>query len=151
MREIFWGAFKKLLTFLTDGSGYFENTTNDAHVDGHSARPHGGILKFPHVQPSVCVCSGGSCRETTVCLKNRRCPHILLKNSASWSKTAVLTVICGGIGGFWGKRTFLCRKHQIRRRTRTGREEFLKFLRGAAYGGRQHGRSACRLPKHWSR
>ena len=100
LEQMFLGAFKKLLTFLTDGSGYFENTTNNANVDGHSARPHGGILKIPHVQPSVCVCSGGSCRETQVSPKNRRCPHILLKNSASWSKTAVLTVICGGIGGF---------------------------------------------------
>ena len=151
MKQNFWGAFRKLLTFLTDGSGYFENTTNDAHVDGHSARPHGGILKIRHVQPSVCVCSGGSCRETRVSPKNQRCPHILLKNSTSLSKTAVLTVICGGIDGFWGKLTFLCRKLQIRRRTRTVCEEFLKFLRGAANGGRQHGRSACQLPKHWSR
>ena len=134
------GGVQKLLTFLTDGSGYFENTTNDAHVDGHSARPHGGILKIPHVQPSVCVCSGGSCRERSVSFKNRRCPHILLKNSASWSKTAVLTVICGGIGGFLGKRAFLYRKHQIRHRTRTGRGDFLKFLRGAMHCGRQHGR-----------
>ena len=147
MKQNFWGAFRKLLTFLTDGSGYFENTTNDAHVDGHSARPHGGILKIRHVQPSVCVCSGGSCRETRVSPKNQRCPHILLKNSTSLSKTAVLTVICGGIGVFWGKITFICRKHQIRYRTRTGRENVLKFLREAAYSGRQHGYLTCRLPK----
>ena len=69
-------------------------------------------------------------------------PHIAEKRQFL-TNSRCFSAICGGIGGFVGKVSFLCRILQSRRRTRTGRGDFLKFLRGAAHCGRQHGR---RLP-----
>ena len=142
------GAFNKMLTILTDGSGYFENTANDiltatvrdpTEEFQNSSRP----VLFLRLIWRILQ------RNVYLPEKPPMSSHVA-KNSASWSKTAVLTIICEGIGSFSGKRMFLRRKHQIRRRTRTGRGEFLKFLRGAAHCGRQHRGSTCRLPKHWS-
>ena len=103
MKQNVLGAFKKLLTFLTDGSGYFEKKANDDHVDGHSAWPDGGIFK-QSLCPALVLRLIWSFLQRYYGLPTTPLmpPHIAEKQH-ELVKNCHFSAICWGIGGFVGK------------------------------------------------